>query len=139
MVMYKGGTVVQKGLYWNPLDGQRINLQEEGILPGDGSRSYLRMSPAGLLVIAPLFGMMYVLFLPLFGIGVFLTSCLVSTIGTLASVALPGTRVCGRIAGRSLFLNTRTSRAQVSEVLREEKPAFAYTRADRNALYAYLS
>jgi hypothetical protein len=139
MVMHKGGTVVGKGLYWNPLDGQRLTVREDGILPGDGSKSYLKMSPAGLLVIAPLFGMMYVLFLPLFGIGVFLISCLVTAIGTLASVAVPGVRVCGRIAGRSVLFNRRPSRANVTDVLREEDPVCTYTRADRHALYAYLS
>src|SRR5574341_133788 len=82
MFMTKGGMVVEKGLYWNPMDGQRVALTEEGILPGDEGRSYLKMSPLGLLVIAPLLGMMYVIFLPLFGIGVFLFFLLAPLIGT---------------------------------------------------------
>ena len=72
MIIDKGGTMVERGLYWNPMDGRRITMSEDGILPGDESTSYMRMSVFSLLVIAPVMGMMFVTFLPLFGIGVFL-------------------------------------------------------------------
>lgn len=140
MVMYKGGTVVQTGCYWNPLDGQRVNVREDGMLPGDESKSYLKISPAGLLIIAPLFGMMYVMFLPLFGIGVFFISWVVPLVGTLAGVATTGVRVCGRIAGRSnVFFNWNSSRAYFTSVRKKEQTAFTYTKVERHALYAYLS
>lgn len=111
MVINKGGMVVEKGLYWSPVDGQRVNVGEEGMLPGDGSKSYLRISPFALLVIAPFFGMMYVIFLPLFGIGVFLVSWLVPLIGTLATVAITGVKVCSRSAGRGAFFGWNPTRA----------------------------
>ena len=111
MLMTKGGTAVEKGLYWNPMDGRRVTMREDGILPGDGNQNYMSISPAGLLVIAPLFGMMYVIFLPLLGIGVFLVSWLVPLIGTLAEVAITGVKVCGRINGRSSFFNWNPTRA----------------------------
>jgi hypothetical protein len=111
MLINKGGTTVEKGLYLNPMDGRRVNMREDGTLPGDESKSYLKISPIGLLVIAPLFGMMYVLFLPLFGIGVFIISWLVPIIGTLASVAITGLKVCSRVEGRSVFFNWRPTRA----------------------------
>ncbi len=111
MLMNKGGTVVERGLYWNPMDGRRVNMPEDGVLPGDESKSYMKISPAGLLIIAPLFGMMYVIFLPLLGLGVFLVSWLVPLIGTLAEVAITGIKVCSRMNGRSSFFNWNPTRA----------------------------
>lgn len=121
MVIYKGGMIVEKGLYWNPMDGQRITVREDGRLPGDDSRSYLRISPVCLLIIAPLFGMMYVMFLPLFGIGVFIVSWLVPLMSALAGFAMTGIRVCSRIAGNSAFFNWNPSRAHFSGARRNTK------------------
>ncbi|MBF0505951.1 MAG: hypothetical protein HQL09_03855 [Nitrospirae bacterium] len=106
MVMYKGGTLVGKGLYWSPIDGRRVDVQEDRRLPGDENAHYLRISPLGLIAIAPLFGMMYVVFLPLFGIGVFCISWVVPVIFTLASAASTGIRVCSRFDGRNAFFNS---------------------------------
>ena len=111
MLMTKGGTAVEKGLYWDPMDGQRVTMEEGGILPGDGSRSFMKISAAGLIIIAPLFGKMYVIFLPLLGIGVFLVSWLVPLISTVAEAAITGVKVCGRINGRSSFFNWNPTRA----------------------------
>ena len=114
MVIYKGGIYVEKGLYWDPLDGQRVNMRSGGILPGDGGKVYLRISSVGLLLIAPLFGMMYVMFLPLFGIGVFIVSWMVIIINFLAKLAMSGIQVCGRVVGRGLSFNWRPSNAHLS-------------------------
>jgi hypothetical protein len=123
MFMCKGGTVVEKGLYWNPMDGQRVNVREDGILLGDENRNYLKLSPVVLLIIAPLFGTMYVMFLPLFGIGVFLISWLVPVIGTLSAVAITGVRVCCRVACKSVSFNWRPSMVYFSGVRKREKVA----------------
>ena len=114
MVRYKGGIAVEKGLYWDPMDGQRVNMQHGDILPGDDSKVYLRISPVSLLLIAPLFGMMYVMFLPLFGIGVFVVSWLVIIINSLAKVTMVGIQVCSRIAGRGVSFNWHPSNAGFS-------------------------
>ncbi len=111
MVVYKGGTVVERGLYWNPMDGQRVDVREDGILRGDESSSYLKVSPAGLLVMAPFIGMIYVMFLPLFGVGAFLVSWLVPVIGTLVAAAATGIRVCSRIYMKGVFFHWNPSRA----------------------------
>jgi hypothetical protein len=111
MIIDKGGTLVERGLYWNPMDGQRITMSEDGILPGDASTSYMRMSLFGLLVVAPVMGMMFVTFLPLFGVGVFLVSWLVPLINTLAEVAITGVKVSGRTQGRNAFFNWQPTRA----------------------------
>jgi hypothetical protein len=114
MVTYKGGIYVEKGLYWDPMDGERINMHSGGILPGDSDKVYLRISPVGLLLIAPLFGMMYVIFLPLFGIGVFIVSWLVIIINSLAKLAMSGIQVCSRVVGRGVSFNWHPSKAHLS-------------------------
>ena len=111
MLIAKGGTMVERGLYWNPMDGQRITMREDGILSGDESSSYMRMSPFSLLVIAPVTGLMFVTFLPLFGVGVFLISWLVPLINTLAEFAITGIKVSGRVQGRNAFFNWHPTRA----------------------------
>ncbi len=121
MVMYKGGMVVEKGLYWDPVDGGRINVREDGLLPGNKDTRYLKISSVALLVIAPLFGMMYVMFLPLFGIGVFFISWMAPVICTLVSAASTGIKVCSRIDGRNAFFNWSPSRSYLSSSAKSKK------------------
>lgn len=103
MVMVKGGTQVEKGLYWSPLDGRHVRMSERGILPGDENINYVKLSPSVLLFVAPLFGMMFVLFLPLFGMGVFLASWLVPVIATLSAIAITGVRINSGFGGKGTF------------------------------------
>jgi hypothetical protein len=100
MITYRGGIYAEKGLYWDPMDGQRVRMRSDGVLPGDESKVYVRISTGGLLLVAPLFGMMYVLFLPLFGIGVFIVSWLVIIINALAKLAMSGLQRGSRVASR---------------------------------------
>ena len=94
MFIHNGGTAVVKGMYWSPMDGGRVDMRDSGILPGDKSSGYLRMSPVILLIIAPFFGVTFVFFLPLFGIGVLIALCLFSAGGVLSSLAAAAIRVC---------------------------------------------
>ena len=114
MVTYKGGIYVEKGLYWDPMDGHRVEMHSGGILPGDVSKVYLRISAGGLLLVAPLFGMMYVMFLPLFGIGVFIVSWLVIIINSLVKLAMSGIQVCNRVVGRGISFSWHPSTAHLS-------------------------
>jgi hypothetical protein len=123
MLMHKGGTIVEKGLYWNPVDGQRVDVQAEGILPGDESRRYLKISTVRLFVIAPLFGLSFVMFLPLFGVGVFLIFCLVPLVSALVSVAVAGLRVCSRFTGGSVFFSWNPSKAHFHGARKRRKEA----------------
>lgn len=121
MVMYKGGTQVGKGMYWSPLDGRHITVREKGILPADHGVSFVKLSPSVLLLAAPLLGMMYVLFLPLFGMGVFLASWLVPVIGTLSAIAITGIRISSGIGGRGTFFNWHPSRSYLSGLRKKVK------------------
>jgi hypothetical protein len=138
MIMYSGGTMVTKGSYWDPTDGRRVDIGKEGMLPGDERRSYLRVSPVGLLVIAPLFGVMFVLFLPFFGLGVLLILCVVATLSGLATVNSTAVQVCCGVTDRRKRVRAKSSRGFV--IAEPGKPLqFVYTQSERQALYAYLS
>ena len=63
-----GGEKVRKGNYWNFSTGERIHLEKGGILPGDASVTYLKFHPAMFLIVGPLLGLAYVIFLPVIGI-----------------------------------------------------------------------
>jgi hypothetical protein len=102
MRIYKGNQPVEKGTYWSPADGQQVVVREHMVLPGGPETYYLRIPRGGLLVIAPVFGLMYVFFLPLFGIGTVLAVWLAALVGTLTAVALTGIKICSSIVSRSV-------------------------------------
>lgn len=114
MITYKGGKYAEKGLYWDPMDGHRVRMRSGGVLPGDESKVYVRISTGGLLLVAPLFGMMYVLFLPLFGIGVFIVSWLVIIINALAKLAMSGLQSCSRVVSRGTSFSWRPGKAHLT-------------------------
>jgi hypothetical protein len=60
---------VRAGNYWDFSTGERLHLEQEAILPGDASKTYLKCHPALLLLVAPFLGLAYAIFLPLIGIG----------------------------------------------------------------------
>jgi hypothetical protein len=101
MNLYRGGMTVSRGTYWNPVDGHQVDMKDEGSLPGDGGTRYLRMPPGGLLVVAPVLGLMYVFFLPLFGIGTVLMAWLAAAIGVCTTVVLAGIKVSSSMVGRN--------------------------------------
>ncbi|HMK55198.1 MAG TPA: hypothetical protein VK448_01015 [Dissulfurispiraceae bacterium] len=94
MFTHSGGTAVAKGMYWSPLDGGRVHMRDSGILPGDRGRSYLRLSPVILLLIAPLFGVTFAFFLPLLGLGVLAVLCMLLVSTALSTVASTAVRIC---------------------------------------------
>ena len=101
-MMYKGGKKVDKGTYWNPADGHRVDMRGEGVLPGGPDTTYLRMPPGGMILMAPVVGLLYVIFLPVFGLMAILGMWLVPVVGVLTGAALTGVRVCsGMFAGAS--------------------------------------
>ena len=68
MLKHNGGQMVGRGTYWNLSNGERIDIMNEGTLPGDRSRTFYRMPAAAIIVAAPVFGLVYAAFLPFIGI-----------------------------------------------------------------------
>ena len=68
MLRHNGGETVGKGTYWNLTNGERIDVMNEGTLPGDGKKTFYKMPAAAIIVVAPVLGLLYAAFLPFIGI-----------------------------------------------------------------------
>jgi hypothetical protein len=63
-----GGQRVRQGNYWNFSTGERVQVEDGGMLPGTASDSYYRFPPVVVLVAGPVLGLVYAVFLPFIGI-----------------------------------------------------------------------
>lgn len=68
MLTYRGGSKVQKGTYWDLAKGERIDIDAEGMLPGDRNIMFVKLPAAAVLLAGPLVGLLYAVFLPFIGI-----------------------------------------------------------------------
>ena len=68
MLRHNGGDRVGEGTYWNLANGERVDIRDEGTLPGEASKTFYRMPAAAIIVVAPVLGLMYAAFLPFIGI-----------------------------------------------------------------------
>jgi hypothetical protein len=68
MLINKGGHSVRKGTYWDLSKGQRIDIADEGTLPGGEKATYLRMSSGVMLLMGPIIGLLYAILMPAIGI-----------------------------------------------------------------------
>jgi hypothetical protein len=69
MTKYTGGDTVKAGFYWNRgAWGVELIPAEGGTLPGDGAITYVRVPWPALLIIAPVMGGAFAMFLPFIGI-----------------------------------------------------------------------
>ena len=68
MLRHNGGERVGKGTYWNLTNGERVDIAEQGTLPGGSDRHFYRMPAAAIIVVAPVLGLLYAAFLPFIGI-----------------------------------------------------------------------
>ena len=64
----KGGELVDKGSYWNFSTGERVIVDESQVLPGNAESVYYKFRPIFMLLIAPVLGLAYAMFLPFIGI-----------------------------------------------------------------------
>ncbi len=71
MLRHSGGDRVGKGTYWNLGNGERIDIKDEGTLPGEARKTYYKMPAAAIIVVAPVLGLVYAAFLPFIGIAMF--------------------------------------------------------------------
>ncbi|MEK7705884.1 MAG: hypothetical protein AAB426_13060 [Myxococcota bacterium] len=69
-----GGQKVEAGSYWNLESGERVELTQGGTLPGGSGDAYYRIPPAGVLLMAPVLGLTYAIFLPFIGIAMVATA-----------------------------------------------------------------
>ncbi len=63
-----GGTMVKAGFYWNPKEWEIVTIEGPGgILPGTPEDRYFRIPVLAMLLLAPVMGGLFVVFLPLIG------------------------------------------------------------------------
>lgn len=70
---HTGGQVVGGGSYWNFTTGERVQIRDSATLPGDAEATYYRLPPIAMLLVAPMLGLLYALFLPFIGIAMLVT------------------------------------------------------------------
>jgi hypothetical protein len=69
-----GGTAAKTGFYWNLRKWEMTMVPKQGgILPGDATERYLKVPVLALLVVAPLMGAAYAMFLPFIGFAMLFT------------------------------------------------------------------
>ncbi len=67
MLIYKGGQKVGRGTYWDVRKGHRVEVAQEGVLPGGDASTYLRIPSGVVLLLGLVSGLFYVVFLPFIG------------------------------------------------------------------------
>ena len=67
-MLNNGGHTVKAGTYWNMTNGSRVQMDQEGVLPGSGTTRYIKAPVAMMLMAAPVIGLVFAVFLPFIGI-----------------------------------------------------------------------
>lgn len=69
-IKHIGGETVTKGHYWNFSNGDRVSMDNGGVLPGGRNATYYKASPLVVLAMGPVLGLVYAAFLPFIGIAI---------------------------------------------------------------------
>ena len=117
MFKHNGGERVGKGTYWNLSNGERVDIQEEGTLPGNGKKTYYRMPAAAIIVAAPVLGLMYAAFLPFIGIAM-LVKVVGQKVGGGVMEAVQGSATFGWRPSES-YLSGRKKKGKKDEASKE--------------------
>ena len=72
-MLNNGGHTVKAGTYWNLSNGNRVQMEQEGALPGSGTTRYIKAPVAVMLMAAPVIGLLFAVFLPFIGIAMTLS------------------------------------------------------------------
>ncbi len=64
MFRFNGGQTVRKGTYWNLSSGERVDANENAVLPGTARENYVKLSVAGMLVAGPIAGLLFTCIIP---------------------------------------------------------------------------
>ena len=67
-MLTKGGQTAAAGTYWNLSNGERVDMTQEGALPGTKDTMYLKAPAVAMLAMGPVIGLVFAIFLPFIGI-----------------------------------------------------------------------
>jgi urea transporter len=86
MFTLTGGQKVGSGTYWDITTGLRVDMDQEGALPGEKNAKYLKASAAAILLAGPILGFVYIIALPIMGVITALGLLLQKTLGSVFSL-----------------------------------------------------
>ena len=66
-MLTSGGQTVKAGTYWDLENGNRVQMDQEGTLPGSEKTRYIKAPAAVMLMAAPIIGLVFAVFLPFIG------------------------------------------------------------------------
>lgn len=67
-MLYKGGHTVEKGTYWDASTGERVEVEQAEVLPGNDHTIYIKARSGLILLAGPILGLVFAIFLPFIGI-----------------------------------------------------------------------
>ncbi len=67
-ITFQSGQNVAAGEYWDLYSGERVSMEREGRLPGDGEQTFTRLPTFVVLLLSPIAGLLFALFLPFIAI-----------------------------------------------------------------------
>jgi hypothetical protein len=119
MFKYNGGNRVRKGTYWNFSTGERIDVENESVLPGDRKAIYFRLPASGIIILGPILGLIYAAFLPFIGIAM--------VVKLITQKAAGGVL---RLAGRTVSFGWRPSEAYLAGKKKKGKTEVGKEKAE---------
>jgi len=87
MFTHAAGQRVGSGTYWDMMTGVRVDFDQEGILPGGNGATYLKTPSSAMLFLGPIFGLAYVMLMPIMGVVTILALMVRKTLGGPFSLA----------------------------------------------------
>jgi hypothetical protein len=73
MLIWKGAQQAVTGTYWDISTGERLSIKDQDTLPGDKSTTYIKASGTMVLLMGPVLGLTFAIFLPFIGIAMALS------------------------------------------------------------------
>jgi hypothetical protein len=119
MLIWKGAQQAVTGTYWDISTGDRISIKDQGTLPGDYSKTYIKASSAVVLLFGPVVGLSFAIFLPFIGIAM-----AVSFAGKkILSACKPAAQRVGNSAVKNIFFAWKPLQAYLAGRQKRNKRA----------------
>lgn len=68
MLTWRGEQKAVAGTYWDILTGERFTIRDQEMLPGTASTRYIKASSTMVLLLGPILGLIFAIFMPFIGI-----------------------------------------------------------------------
>ncbi len=117
MFTWKGKQQAVAGTYWDISTGERLEMRDREILPGSRSKTYIKASGTTVVLLGPVLGLIFAIFLPFIGIAM-ATYFAGKKVAGMARRAFRGTVT---EAGKALTFGWRPLQAYLANKRKESK------------------